>query len=45
MSKLVSAMCYRSITKKLSNTVYDMLGRNILDKIAGDGSTNKLKVK
>lgn len=45
LSKLVSAMCYKSITKKLTNTVDDMLDRNILDKIAGDGSTNKLKVK
>lgn len=36
-------MCYKSITKKLTNTVDDMLDRNILDKIAGDGSTNKLK--
>ena len=45
LTELALAMDYKGITKKLTNAVDDMLDRNILDKIAGDGSTNKLKVK
>lgn len=45
LTELALAMDYKGITKKLTNTIDDMLDRNILDKIAGDGSTNKLKVK
>ena len=45
LTELSYAMGYKGITKKLTNTVDAMLDRGILNKIAGDGNTNKLKVK
>jgi hypothetical protein len=38
-------MGYKGITSKLTKTAKDMLTRGIIEKTAGDGSTNKLKVK
>lgn len=45
LTELASAMSYKGITKKLTNTVNNMLARNILEKTAGEGSVNKLKIK
>lgn len=45
LTELASAMSYKGITKKLTNTVNDMLARNILEKTAGKGNINKLKIK
>ena len=45
LTELAAAMNYKGITKKLTNTVNDMLARNILEKTAGEGSVNKLKIK
>jgi len=39
------AMGYKGITKKLTKAVSDMLTDGMIEIIAGDGSTNKLKVK
>ena len=45
LTELAKAMNYQGITRKLTKTVEDMLERKIIEKIAGDGSTNKLKLK
>ena len=45
LTELAAAMNYKGITKKLTNTVNNMLARNILEKTAGEGSVNKLKIK
>ena len=45
LTELAFAMGYKGITKKLTKAVNDMLTGGIIEKTAGDGSTNKLKVK
>lgn len=45
MIKRMHAMGYKGITKKLTKAVSDMLTDGMIEIIAGDGSTNKLKVK
>ncbi|MBR6837724.1 MAG: AAA family ATPase, partial [Oscillospiraceae bacterium] len=45
LTELAAAMNYKGITKKLTNTVNNMLARNILEKTTGEGSVNKLKIK
>lgn len=45
LTELALGMGYKGITKKLTKTVDDMLVREVIEKVAGDGSTNKLKVK
>lgn len=45
LTELAFAMGYKGITSKLTKTAKDMLTRGMIEKTAGDGSTNKLKVK
>lgn len=45
MTELALAMGYKGITAKLTKTVDNMLVRGVIEKIAGEGRTNKLKVK
>lgn len=45
LTELAIAMGYKGITKKLTKTVDDMLEKEVIEKIAGSGNTNKLKVK
>lgn len=45
MTELALAMGYKGITAKLTKTVDDMLVRGVIEKIADEGRTNKLKVK
>ena len=45
MTELSYALGYKGITKKLTTAVDDMIQRGIIERIAGEGSTNKLRVK
>ena len=45
MTELALAMGYKGITAKLTKTVDDMIVRGVIEKIAGEGRTNRLKVK
>ena len=45
MTELALAMGYKGITAKLTKTVDDMIVRGVIEKIAGEGRTNRIKVR
>lgn len=45
ITELAHAMGYKGITAKLTKTVADMTQKGVIERIAGSGNTNKLKVK
>ena len=45
MTELALAMGYKGITAKLTKTVDDMIVRGVIEKIADEGRTNRIKVR
>lgn len=45
LTELALALGYKGITSKLTKTVNDMIAGSIIEKIAGERNTNKLKVR